>query len=516
MKSATHRIIHNTTYMYLKMGITLIINLYATRVTLIQLGESDYGLFGVVAGAVNMLGFLNATVMHTTQRFVNYYMGMGNPSLLKSVFNNSFLIHVLLAVVVLLIMEIAAYPIFEYILKIDADRMTTAQIIFQLMVITSVCTIITCPYDACINAHEHLLFYAVTGIIESVMRLLIVLCLVYVSSDRLLFYSLSLTVITFLLLFTKVIFCRIKYSECRLSLIRYFDRQQIRQQLVYASWNFFGVTGIVLGNYGSSLVLNHFFGTRINAAHSVSGQMKGHLLAMTNNLSKAVDPVITKKAGEGDIPGMLRYTLTSCKLYYLIFSLLALPFIVEAPFLLAAWLREVPQWTLPFLRWEIVITWMELLTLPFYTALFACGHVREINLFKGMAHLLPVIIVIILFRYHQVPTWLYILTFITVDILTPIYVLLLMRRYYQLDIPRYIKENLLPALLSTAIGLIAGWYLSRILDEGWIRLLVIGVTMNLFFILTMLRWGFTKQEHSLIRSIVSPVLMKLHLKRNNK
>ena len=122
MKSATHRIIHNTTYMYLKMGITLIINLYATRVTLIQLGESDYGLFGVVAGAVNMLGFLNATVMHTTQRFVNYYMGMGNPSRLKSVFNNSFLIHVLLAVVVLLIMEIAAYPIFEYILKRRRSR----------------------------------------------------------------------------------------------------------------------------------------------------------------------------------------------------------------------------------------------------------------------------------------------------------------------------------------------------------------------------------------------------------
>ncbi|MBQ6309372.1 MAG: hypothetical protein IJK82_06155 [Prevotella sp.] len=486
MKSATHRIIHNTTYMYLKMGITLIINLYATRVTLIQLGENDYGLFGVVAGAVNMLGFLNATVMHTTQRFINYYMGMGDLSRLKRVFNNSFLIHVLIAIVVLLIMETAAYPLFEYVLRIDPHRMTTAQIVYQLMVITSVCTIITCPYDACINAHEHLLFY-----------------------------GLSLTVITFLLLFTKVLFCRIKYSECRLSLIRYFDRQQIRQQLVYASWNFFGVTGIVLGNYGSSLVLNHFFGTRINAAHSVSGQMKGHLLAMTNNLSKAVDPVITKKAGEGDIPGMLRYTLTSCKLYYLIFSLLALPFIVEAPFLLAAWLREVPQWTLPFLRWEIVITWMELLTLPFYTALFACGHVREINLFKGMAHLLPVIIVIILFRYHQVPTWLYILTFITVDILTPIYVLLLMRKYYQLDIPRYIKENLLPALLSTAVGLMAGWYLSRILDEGWIRLLLIGVTMDLIFILTMLRWGFTKQEHSLIRRIMSPVLMKLHLKRNN-
>ena len=101
------------------------------------------------------------------------------------------------------------------------------------------------------------------------------------------------------------------------------------------------------------------------------------------------------------------------------------------------------------------------------------------------------------------------------DILTPIYVLLLMRKYYQLDIPRYIKENLLPALLSTAAGLMAGWYLSKILDEGWIRLLLIGVTMDLFFILTMLRWGFTKQEHSLIRSIMSPVLMKLHLKRNN-
>ena len=507
--SAAQRIIRNTTYLYAKMGITLLVNLYATRQILKYLGADDFGLFGVVAGVVNMLGFLNATVMHTTQRFVNYHMGRNDLTTLKRVFNSSMVIHALIALIVFFLMETAARPLFSYALTIDTGRLTTARTLYHLMVITSVCTILTCPYDACINAHEHLLFYALTGLAESLLRLVIACTLPHITTDRLLFFGSSITLVTFLLLLVKLLFCRRCYAECQCDMIRSFDRRLLREQLTYASWNFLGVTGIVLGNYGGGMVLNHFFGTRINAAHSLSNQMRGHLLAITNNLSKAINPVITKKAGEGDIHTMLRFSLTGCKLTFFLFSLAALPFLIETPFLLRIWLQDPPLRTVTFLRWDLLISWTELLTLPLHTTLFACGYVTRVNLFSGIAHVTPVLLALLLISGLPIPTILYALTFFFTDILTPMYILLLMRRYYHLDIPLFLRKTCLPAILLTTLVLTVGLLLCQMFEEGWIRLLLITTVTDLLFAWLMHRYVFDNPERSLIRKSLMSIIRKL-------
>ena len=67
MSTAT-RIIKNTGYLYAKMGITMFISLYTTRLILNSLGASDFGIFNIVGGAIAMLGFLNGvTASKTTE-----------------------------------------------------------------------------------------------------------------------------------------------------------------------------------------------------------------------------------------------------------------------------------------------------------------------------------------------------------------------------------------------------------------------------------------------------------------
>ena len=68
----------NTGILYAKMGITMFISLYTTRLILSSLGESDFGIFGVVGGAIAMLTFLNNAMSTATQRFMSYAEGEGN------------------------------------------------------------------------------------------------------------------------------------------------------------------------------------------------------------------------------------------------------------------------------------------------------------------------------------------------------------------------------------------------------------------------------------------------------
>ena len=54
------RVIRNTGFLYMKMGVTMFISLYATRLVLNALGVDDFGIFNMVAGVIAMLAFLNA------------------------------------------------------------------------------------------------------------------------------------------------------------------------------------------------------------------------------------------------------------------------------------------------------------------------------------------------------------------------------------------------------------------------------------------------------------------------
>lgn len=73
--STTTRVIKNTGFLYVKMGITVFISLYTTRLILASLGASDFGVFNIVGGAITMLGFLNSTMANATQRFMSYAEG---------------------------------------------------------------------------------------------------------------------------------------------------------------------------------------------------------------------------------------------------------------------------------------------------------------------------------------------------------------------------------------------------------------------------------------------------------
>ena len=59
--SKNNRIAKNTLFLYLRMGIVLIVALYTTRIVLSNLGVMDYGIYNVVCGFVTMFSFLNAT-----------------------------------------------------------------------------------------------------------------------------------------------------------------------------------------------------------------------------------------------------------------------------------------------------------------------------------------------------------------------------------------------------------------------------------------------------------------------
>lgn len=144
----------------------MFISLFSTRVILQQIGTSDFGIYSVVGGAIGMLGFLNAAMSNATQRFMSYVEGEGDREKQKVIFNVSFLLHLILALILLVILYIAGYFFFNGILNIPSERVEVAKIIYGCFMISTAFTVASVPYDAVMNAHENMKYYAVISSIS--------------------------------------------------------------------------------------------------------------------------------------------------------------------------------------------------------------------------------------------------------------------------------------------------------------------------------------------------------------
>ena len=120
--SVAHRVIKNTGFLYAKMGITMFISLYTTRLVLNSLGAADFGIFNIVGGAIAMLGFLNASMASATQRFMSYSEGEGDKEKQKKIFNISIVLHFIIALVLGIALLIAGFFFFNGVLNIDPSR----------------------------------------------------------------------------------------------------------------------------------------------------------------------------------------------------------------------------------------------------------------------------------------------------------------------------------------------------------------------------------------------------------
>ena len=99
MQTST-RVIFNTIVLYVKVILSLAIAFVSIPLVLNALGASDYGLYNLVAGVVAMLSFLNNSMTVSTQRFMSVAMGEKNEEKINSIYNTSFLLHLLLGLLV--------------------------------------------------------------------------------------------------------------------------------------------------------------------------------------------------------------------------------------------------------------------------------------------------------------------------------------------------------------------------------------------------------------------------------
>lgn len=498
--STASRVAKNTGYLYAKMGITMFISLYTTRLVLNSLGDVDFGIFNLVGGAIAMLGFLNAAMARATQRYMSYSEGEGNKEKQKQIFNISIVLHAAISILVGVVLLVAGYFFFHGILNIPPDRQFAAQVVYGSLIVSTMFTVMSVPYDAMLNAHENMRYYAIVGIIESLLKLAVAFVVVYTISDKLIVYGVLMAVIPLITLTIMRVYCHRRYEECVWAPRRYFDRGLMKEMFGFAGWNFISTTLAMVGLYGQGLVLNYFFGPLLNAAYGIVNQLNGQLLVLSNNMLKALNPVIVKNEGAKNRHKMLDISLFGNKLSFFLLLFPAIPFMIEAPVILKWWLKNVPEWTVLFLYLCLAKAIIEQLFVTLYTTVLAQGNIKGLTINNGLLYIISLIFSTIMFSLGASPAWLYISSIIFIAIGTGISRLYYCKKLCGLSINAFVTNVIMRSLLLFIVvfGISYGIKLLIPYSDIW-RFLCVLFTSTLLLLLGGYTIMLNKTEKELVK-----------------
>lgn len=391
----------NTMFLYVRMFLVMGVSLYTSRVILQALGVNDYGIYQSVGGIVGFLSFLNSALSAGTSRFLAYELGTGGFSRLERTFSTLLAAHVLLALLIVVVSEIVGRGYVMRRLLIPEERLGAAWAVFHVSVVTAFFKLALVPFSACVIAHEKMSFFAYTSIVEVLAQLGIAGLLGIGQCDRLVLYSVLIAAVSLGMLSVYVLYTSRKFPETRGGLS--FDKKVLRPIAGFSSWSLFANGSIALNNQGMLLLLNMFYSPAVVAARAISLQASMALNQFINNIRTAVTPPIVKRYAAGETESSEQLCVASAKYSYFLMLLLCFPACLIVPFLLRAWLGDVPEYTVAFVRLVIVQCLFQAFDSSLYTALYAAGRLKENALLSPMLGFVQFPVIYVLFRSGYSP-----------------------------------------------------------------------------------------------------------------
>ena len=507
MLAANHkRILRNTGMLYMRMLLVMAVTLYTSRVVLAVLGVEDFGIYHVVAGFVALLGFMQGAMTTATQRYFAFDLGESGGKDLNRIFNTSLLIHGLLALVIALVAETAGYWFVVTQLTIPDERMAAALWAYHLAIASFAVNVITVPFTAMLMAHERMGIFALIGMLDVLLKLVAVILLQYLQSDKLIAYASLLLLVglgTLMLYITvnKLLFRQIK--------LRWqWHKQQFQTMLSYTAWNTWGNLAAALSGQGSNILLNIFFGPAVNASKSISTQANGALNNFVVNVQAAINPQIIKLYASGDRAAMHSLVLHASKYNFFILFILALPVLFNTDAILGLWLVEVPPYAAVFLQLTIISSLIDAFARPLMTTAQATGKIRAYQTIIG-----GILLLTIPLSYFALLRWeepeVVLLVGIGISVIAFIARLIILKGLAQLSIENYIKKVILRSLTTAGLITVALTLMNTTQPESFSQLVfkilftVFISVMGVFFI------GLSAEEKNKVYQIIIAIKRKI-------
>lgn len=505
------RILKNSIYMFIRMAVVLVLGLITSRLVLQALGFDDYGTYNVVNSVVLFLTFLQNALTIATSRHITYDLGIGDELRLRKSYSISIIAHLVLAAILVLILETAGIWFINNYLNVPEGRMTAVNWCFQFCIWSMVIHLVSIPFISSIVAYEHMNYYALVSIIEAALKLGIAVLLLVSSSDRLILYASLTLVMTILVRLMYYLYCRRRLSGCRFT--RDFDADQVKQFVKFSGWSVLVNSTDGISLHCRNIFLNWFCGVLANAAMGVATQVFNVLNGFSGSFTQAIKPHIIKTYASGDRQYLFRLIYSSTKILFFIFVIISLPVLLNLEFLLDLWLKEYPPLTIPFVQAIIFYLFFDVTQQALSTTVYATGNIKihEIVIASIKVWIIPITYFTLKWGYSPVLP-MFIWAFL--NFLCAIARTFISHSLFGLPLGTFARKVILPLLAVSVLSFILPWWLSSVITQPWLKLVVTTFLSILLVSLSGFFIGMDKDERTIVLQFIPlPKVLKKHIER---
>lgn len=348
--TANKRIVLNIVATYGRTLVGLFVGLFCGRWTLMALGETDFGLYGLVGGLIILFSSLSLLFAGANSRFFSVALGeaqVGEDSSAglencRRWFNTAVLIHTVVPTLLLLV----GYPVgiwfVRHWLAIPPDRMDACVWVFRFACVASYASMAAVPYFAMYVSRQCIAELTVYGFAQSILHFAFVYYMVTHAGDWLTKYAAWMCLLEVVPhLFYAVRSFRL-FPECRIVPRYWLDMGRVGQIGRYAFWQAFSSIGLIFSGQGLQILANKYFGAAVNASMSVSNKVLAHATSLTAATGTAFQPVIAAAYGAGDLPRVRTFAFRTTKLALVFALVFVVPLCLEMDSVLVLWLRNPP------------------------------------------------------------------------------------------------------------------------------------------------------------------------------
>lgn len=357
MISSNRRIAKNTLIMYGRMFVMTLISLYTSRIVFNALGINDFGIYNVVGGIIIFFAFINNGLSRATTRYITAEITEGSIESQRNIFNLAIVAHIIVAFIILVLCETIGLYFVNTYLNIPTERMSAANIVYQLSVIAAVFSVMQTPFSSAIVAVEKMSVYAYFTILDALFKLITAFSLIRFTGDRLILYAFLIFLIGIINIMIYRIYCYRRFEMCKWK--RPDNRALLKEIFGFMGWSLAGQAAVVATNQGVSFLINIFYSVAVNAAIGLSNTIVSTVNNFIINFQIAFNPQIIKLYVAQKYEELMLLSMRCTRLTSFLILIFIIPISFQIKNILILWLGYYPPYAPEFCVLTLVAIYLD-------------------------------------------------------------------------------------------------------------------------------------------------------------
>lgn len=494
--SGNKRIAFNTIIVLIRLLVVGVFELWLVQLSLKALGIDGYGLYTVVGGIVLIMNVINTAMTTTTYRYLAVEIGKGSVGKPNEIFNLNIEIYVFLCVLFLVIAEPLGLLYVNNYLNVPNGMLSDARTVFHISIVTTIISMLFIPYQGTLIAMENFTVKIIAEVMWAAVKVVGVILMINGNSKSLILYAGIMLLSVVIRALINIVYCTKKYwAVCKLKI--YKNWRMCKEMLLFNNWILLGAAVNVYKSNGTAIIMNHFFGTAINAAFAVADRVQISVNMFSENLNTAAVPQIMKSYSGGHVRRSENLVNYISKYSFFLLFAIAFPLYCQLPYILKLWLGKVPEYTLNFTRIAIILNLLSGLGKGIPALVQATGKVKWFQIVSAAIQFSSLPVVLVLYHFGSPPETI-LIVFCVCSFISAVAQLFLLRSIIKFDVKAMVMTSYVRAfivLASLIPFIVLSTYYSANSVSGLIGLTIVS---EFYLAISICFCGLEKRERKLI------------------